>query len=382
MLPSLPVPRHFAWLTLVAAAVLLIGAGRAHAIVGGSPTSTESWPYLTAIYTGADASDAYCGGALVAPDRVLTARHCVWDDDGQLLVPVDQIRVRLGDDYLMGAGEDAGVSAVLTPPIVQPPMLPDIALLVLDTPASAAPIAVSGDSRWAARAGATAYAAGWGTTVEGGAPAGDLEEVSLRMLTPGTCRTLNTGGFGGFDLCAGEPMSGGADSCQGDSGGPLVGFGADKREYLIGIVSRGIGCGRAFAPGVYTRVDHPSLVAWLESVGVPVARNTGSVRAERERPRVMVKPQRIRVGRPLDVLYRVNENSRRSSEEIVLSFRGQPFYFTSTRMSASRPGLLYSMRLAKRVPVSLRGRTLTACVTSVDPSGNTSKRSCAAITFR
>jgi hypothetical protein len=53
-------------------------------------------------------------------------------------------------------------------------------------------------------------------------------------------------------------FTGGTDSCQGDSGGPLWKWtrkGRDRRAVLVGIVSRGWGCARKDAPGIYTKVS-------------------------------------------------------------------------------------------------------------------------------
>lgn len=62
-----------------------------------------------------------------------------------------------------------------------------------------------------------------------------------------------------MQLCAGK---GKQDSCQGDSGGPLLVPNGDKHE-IVGIVSWGVGCGRAGYPGVYTRVT--KYLPWLRA---------------------------------------------------------------------------------------------------------------------
>ena len=51
---------------------------------------------------------------------------------------------------------------------------------------------------------------------------------------------------------------GGTDACFGDSGGPIWKWvrtdRGERRAFLIGIVSRGLGCARHNSPGLYTRV--------------------------------------------------------------------------------------------------------------------------------
>ena len=50
---------------------------------------------------------------------------------------------------------------------------------------------------------------------------------------------------------------------QGDSGGPMV-VGNGNTWEQVGVVSWGIGCGKAHFPGVYTRVTE--MKSWIQKV--------------------------------------------------------------------------------------------------------------------
>jgi len=64
-------------------------------------------------------------------------------------------------------------------------------------------------------------------------------------------------------ICAGK-IEGGVDACKGDSGGPLVcKEHPDSEKYLLaGVISWGLGCGKAYTPGVFTSVVH--YLDWIE----------------------------------------------------------------------------------------------------------------------
>lgn len=117
------------------------------------------------------------------------------------------------------------------------------------------------------REGASGIVSGWGWTNED-QTIGDrpdvLQQASVEFWDNGKC----TDSFRSqqkqieitpTQLCAGK-AAGGIDSCFADSGGPLV----NDQNVIVGVVSTGIGCGRAGLPGVYTRVSEFS--EWIESV--------------------------------------------------------------------------------------------------------------------
>ena len=63
-----------------------------------------------------------------------------------------------------------------------------------------------------------------------------------------------------IQICAGHE-EGGGDACQGDSGGPLIVI-ENGSPKMVGIMSWGIGCGRAHFYTVYTRIS--TFIPWME----------------------------------------------------------------------------------------------------------------------
>ncbi|MGH3519014.1 MAG: S1 family peptidase [Haloechinothrix sp.] len=212
-------------------------------IVGGSATKISDHPYV--VYLADRRGRQYCGGALFAPDKVVTAAHCV------ARISRSAIRVVAGRQDVRGDdGIETTVRQVWVPDDYRRVNEgKDIAVLTLrdQLPYRTIRLAAEEDAeRYTPGRKATVF--GWGRTGEREPGSDQLRSAKLPIRRDADCAAVYEDYIPDEMVCAGY-REGGVDACQGDSGGPLI---AGNR--LIGIVSFGEGCARADRPGVYTEV--------------------------------------------------------------------------------------------------------------------------------
>ena len=236
-------------------------------IIGGEEAQPGAWPWMAALVNAND-PDAlnghFCGGALIAPEWVLTAAHCFDNDDAT------QVDVVLGRHLLSSnEGQRHNVAQIILHPNYNPTTNDsDIALLRLAT-ASAQPTisVITPATANLANPGVNATVAGWGNMdPDGGQNFPDaLQQVTVPIVSNETCNSPQSydGAITDNMLCAGF-AAGGQDSCQGDSGGPLMAPNTGGAGWVhVGVVSFGNGCAQPNFYGVYARVS--MFHAWVES---------------------------------------------------------------------------------------------------------------------
>jgi hypothetical protein len=237
-------------------AVLLASAGAcaitppAGAVVGGTPVDRATVPWY--------ASVGGCGGTLVAPDRVLTAAHCVAGLGPAQLGTVTvggvtrtPVGVALHPNWRARNGDN---------------FLDDVAIVGLDQPVTGVPVvALGGAEPGVARilGQGRPFAPGTGHSEAEMYGSSELRTADLKTIGDRECATLfktykNPTGekFDPRMLCATdvdglEPLSSG---CFGDSGGPLW-TGTPEAPIQLGVVSWGGNCGADHRPSVFADVS-------------------------------------------------------------------------------------------------------------------------------
>lgn len=204
----------------------------------------------------------YCGGAVIAPQWVLTAGHCV----STAMLPTD-IEILVGSTKLSQGGQTIAVASICRHPqyqIVGGHSVNDLALLKLAQPVESLPAIGIPDPTVEStmlKLTRNATVVGWGDTGSG-TGSDELLFGTIQVIDNSTCsKSYRAGDITDGMVCAADKLT---NTCHGDSGGPLIMRNKGGDEFVEGITSWGDpDCAKTKVPGVYAHV--PSYVPWLQT---------------------------------------------------------------------------------------------------------------------
>jgi len=244
-------------------------------VVGGEEPAPHQYPFQVALRIPLPDGTAFCGGALISENYVLTAAHCVE------IAGATEWQVTLGAHNVSDTNEVTQINRVVPlanakiHPSWNPNLLQnDLALLKFTEPVEfndqVQPLRLPSRSMMTELfVDEDATIVGWGKyndSINSISPV--LRHVTKNVITRANCNQWYLGVIQPTHICTSG--SNGQSSCSGDSGGPLVYHEADGQPTTIGIVSFGVsfGCSVNYPP-VFTRVTE--FIVWISNeTGIPL----------------------------------------------------------------------------------------------------------------
>lgn len=216
-------------------------------IIGGTQvTDPNRYKYIVSLTKW---GGHFCGGALIAPDLVVSAAHCQNIDGAKVGLINKNDNTVPTFTGISGVTRSTNCNAGQQSKMIHihenygDNYVNDLMIVKLggtvDT--SVYPVVSINTDGSSPSSGDPLTTMGWGQTIAGSSTsmANTLNEVEVTAVSQAVCKGMYGGYLQDNMFCAMDP---GQDACQGDSGGPIIDKGSDAAsDVLMGVVSWGYG---------------------------------------------------------------------------------------------------------------------------------------------
>ncbi len=244
------------------------------AVVGGSPAQISQAPWTAYLYVDAADGGWACDGVILDATHILTAAHCLIDDNTSQVAPVSDFYVFTGVSDVSALGLSSphdSVSVARADPSYQPVSdADDVGVLTLTAPltwsAGVAPISLGPPGGVAPNSELSVTGFGLEQPPSFGIPPdGTLNSLSMGVAPAGDCVPT-------FDALVGCASAPAGATCEGDSGSALTS--TTTPPVVLGIVDAGEvdESGNQCQPGFTTffaKVTVPEIADFIDGVPDP-----------------------------------------------------------------------------------------------------------------
>lgn len=244
-------------------------------IVNGADADINDYPSFASLFYrngNVYSTTSYCGATMINSQYVLTAAHCIYDDDNLMLYTV--VAPQLDDEANFLSNQQAKVKEFYYPDTYidsSSELWPDdIAIIKLETPLAIADYSSYLNSIYNdSFPGVSPFKAVGHGLIEGNVDGGtNLLETTLTYVDTATCQAQFGSKLTDKQLCFSGVINAGYRNatCRGDSGGPVYGY--NGVQYIqLGITSFGpTQCGDSSVNVTSVFTDIYDYQAWIQRV--------------------------------------------------------------------------------------------------------------------
>ncbi|MCG9676859.1 trypsin-like serine protease [Vibrio sp. Isolate24] len=263
------------FLSLILVSFRLLAMEISPYIVNGSNADITNYPSFASLFYrngNTYSTSSYCGATMLNSQFVLTAAHCIYDNESTMLYTV--VVPQLEDESNFLSTQQAKAEEFYYPDDYidsSSELWPnDIAIIKLETPLSVSNytslLNTSINNSFPSPADYKAIGHGY---IEGNVAGGtQLLETSLEYISLSSCQSEYGSKLTDKQICFGGPESGGYQNstCSGDSGGPVYWY--NGSQYIqVGITSFGPSlCGNTAFNVTSVFTDVYDYTGWINSV--------------------------------------------------------------------------------------------------------------------